>query len=84
MSFEEALLAGALGLVLFGLLASGLWVALVLMAVAVIAIELFSSAPIGRVMATTIWGASASWRKRSAGGGGAWYSNTLKMLEPGY
>jgi C4-dicarboxylate transporter, DctM subunit len=61
MSLEQVLLSVALGLVLLGFLASGLWVALSLMAVAVLALELFSTAPIGRVMATRIWGASSSW-----------------------
>ncbi len=46
---------------LFGLLASGVWVAFALMAVGVLGIMLFSAAPIGQVMATAIWSASAEW-----------------------
>jgi tripartite ATP-independent transporter DctM subunit len=43
------------------LLASGIWVALSLLAVGLIAMVFFTSAPSGLVMATTVWGASASW-----------------------
>lgn len=50
-----------LALVLLALLGSGVWVAFSLLAVGFIAIELFTAAPVGRVMATTIWGASNSW-----------------------
>jgi tripartite ATP-independent transporter DctM subunit len=46
---------------LFALLGSSLWVALSLLGVGFIAMLLFTSAPIGSVMATTVWGASASW-----------------------
>lgn len=46
---------------LFALLGSGVWVALSLLAVGFVAMLLFTSAPIGSVMATTVWGASASW-----------------------
>jgi tripartite ATP-independent transporter DctM subunit len=48
-------------LVLFALLGSGVWVAFSLLGVGVVAMELFTGAPVGRVMATTIWGASNSW-----------------------
>jgi C4-dicarboxylate transporter, DctM subunit len=61
MTGDQVFLAALLIPFLFGLLASGLWVALALMAVAMLTMELFSAAPIGRVMATTIWGASSSW-----------------------
>lgn len=54
-----------IGLILLGilvtLLASGLWIALALAGVAAIALALFSNAPVGLVMATTIWGHSHSW-----------------------
>lgn len=46
---------------LFFLLGSGIWVAFSLLAVGMFAMGLFSEAPIGEVMATTIWGASNSW-----------------------
>ena len=47
--------------VLFGLLGSGIWVAFSLLGVGLFGILLFSSAPAGSVMATTVWGASNSW-----------------------
>lgn len=43
------------------LLASGLWVSFALLTVGMAGIFFFSSAPLGNVMATTIWGASNSW-----------------------
>lgn len=46
---------------LFFLLASGVWVAFSLMAVGMAALAMFSEAPIGEVMATTVWGASNGW-----------------------
>jgi len=56
-------LISALGLlfVLFVLLGSGLWVALSLLAVGFLSVALFSPAPVGQIMATTVWGASNSW-----------------------
>ena len=47
--------------VLFALLGSGVWVAFSLFGVGLVAMELFTSAPIGRVLATSVWGASNSW-----------------------
>ncbi|MBU4372481.1 MAG: TRAP transporter large permease subunit [Proteobacteria bacterium] len=46
---------------LFFLLGSGIWVAFSLLAVGIAGMALFSEAPLGEVMATTIWGASNSW-----------------------
>ena len=46
---------------LFALLASGLWIGLSLIGVAVIAMWLFTTRPAGDAMATTIFGASSSW-----------------------
>jgi len=46
---------------LFALLGSGLWVALSLFIIGFVGIVLFSSAPVGLVMATTVWGAGHSW-----------------------
>lgn len=46
---------------LFALLAVGVWVAFALMAVGVLSIMLFSAAPVGQVMATSIWSASSAW-----------------------
>lgn len=47
--------------ILFFLLASGVWVAFSLMAVGMAALAFFSEAPLGEVMATTVWGASNGW-----------------------
>ena len=46
---------------LFVLLGSGVWVALSLLGVGWIGLALFTSAPVGQVLATTVWGASNSW-----------------------
>ena len=46
---------------LFALLASGLWVPFSLIVVGMGGILLFSPAPVGKVLASTIWGASAEW-----------------------
>jgi tripartite ATP-independent transporter DctM subunit len=46
---------------LFLLLGSGVWIALSLMGVGVIGMMLFSSAPIGKVMATTVFTSNNSW-----------------------
>ena len=43
------------------LLAGGVWVALVLLAMGWAAMELFTSTPVGMLMATTVWGSSANW-----------------------
>ncbi|MFQ6553354.1 TRAP transporter large permease [Aestuariibius insulae] len=47
--------------VLFALLASGVWIAVALGLVAFVAITLFSGAPAGLILATTLWGHSHSW-----------------------
>ncbi|MGH1423937.1 MAG: TRAP transporter large permease [Pseudooceanicola sp.] len=46
---------------LIGLLALGVWVGFSLIIVALSAIVFFSNAPVGLVMATTMWGHSHSW-----------------------
>lgn len=46
---------------LFALLSSGVWVAFSLMGVGVLGMFLFTEAPLGEVLATTVWGASNSW-----------------------
>lgn len=48
-------------LALFALLGSGIWVAFSLLAVGLLGIVMFSGAPAGDVLATTVWGASNSW-----------------------
>jgi len=52
---------GILLTVLIMLLASGLWVALSLLVMALTAMVFFTNAPAGLVMATTLWGNSHSW-----------------------
>lgn len=47
--------------VLFALLGSGLWVALSLLAAGMVGMVFFTDAPVGSVLATTVWGASNSW-----------------------
>lgn len=47
--------------VLFAFLASGLWIALSLIAVAGVALLFFSNASVGPNLATTFWGHSHSW-----------------------
>ena len=57
----ELLLSAFLLVLLIALLAVGVWVAFALIVVGGVAMALFSTAPIGPVFATTIWGASNSW-----------------------
>lgn len=58
---------GEIGAVLFlflgllGLLAAGVWVGFALMLTGLAAMAFFTFAPVGPVMATTVWGASSSW-----------------------
>ncbi len=52
---------GILGLVLLVLLAGGLWIGVTLMAVGFIALEAFSPAPAGSLLATTLWDHSWNW-----------------------
>ena len=46
---------------LFFLLGTGVWIGLSLIGVGWIAMELFTTRPVGDAMVTTIWGASSSW-----------------------
>jgi TRAP-type mannitol/chloroaromatic compound transport system permease large subunit len=46
---------------LIAVLASGLWIGLGLLGVALIAMQLFTQRPVGDTMALTIWGATSSW-----------------------
>ncbi|WP_419796483.1 MAG: TRAP transporter large permease [Terasakiella sp.] len=48
-------------IVLFTLLGSGVWVGISLLAVAAIAMEVFTTSQTGPLMASTIWGASNLW-----------------------
>src|SRR6056297_3953661 len=56
-----ALLSVILVLLLFAFLGSGLWVAFSLLGVGIAAMALYSGAPLGLVMATTLWGHGNSW-----------------------
>ncbi|WP_025900085.1 TRAP transporter large permease [Sneathiella glossodoripedis] len=58
---NEITLTALLLIVLLLLLSSGIWVAFSLMAVGMLGMALFSGAPLGDVLATTIWGHSNSW-----------------------
>lgn len=58
---DQVFFTAILIIVLLTLLGSGIWVAFSLLGVGLIGMALCSSAPIGKVMATTIWGASNSW-----------------------
>lgn len=55
------LLSVILLVLLFLFLGAGLWVAFALLGVGIAAMALFSDAPLGLVMATTVWGHSNSW-----------------------
>jgi C4-dicarboxylate transporter, DctM subunit len=57
----DILIAGALIVMLFVVLGSGLWIGLALLGVAVIAMELFTQRPVGDAMLLTIWGSTSSW-----------------------
>ncbi|MCF6239076.1 MAG: TRAP transporter large permease subunit, partial [Candidatus Marinimicrobia bacterium] len=46
---------------LFVLLGSGIWVAFALLSVGMMGMLFFTEAPLGEVLATTVWGASNSW-----------------------
>ena len=48
-------------IVLAALLGSGLWIAIALLGVAIVAMTAFTNSPAGPLMATTIWGSSSSW-----------------------
>ncbi len=58
---SEITLTVILLLALFVLLGSGIWVAVSLLAVGMAGMAIFSEAPLGDVLATTVWGASNSW-----------------------
>ncbi|MEE8444277.1 MAG: TRAP transporter large permease subunit [Alphaproteobacteria bacterium] len=58
---EQLFLSLALIALLLIFLASGVWVAISLLAAGFFGMVLFTSSPVGPIMATTIWGASKSW-----------------------
>jgi tripartite ATP-independent transporter DctM subunit len=58
---EQIVYSFILLIALFVFLGSGLWIAVSLLSVGFVGMVLFTDAPVGKVMATTIWGASNSW-----------------------
>jgi len=58
---SDPFIALTLLLLLIGLLAMGVWVAIALAIVGLVSIVSFSNAPAGLVLATTFWGHSHSW-----------------------
>ncbi|KLN60381.1 C4-dicarboxylate ABC transporter permease [Kiloniella spongiae] len=58
---SEIYLTLLLMITLFALLGSGVWVAFSLFGVGLFGMTLFTDAPVGDVLATTVWGASNSW-----------------------
>ncbi len=58
---SDPFIALTLLLLLIGLLAMGVWVAVALALVGLVSIVSFSNAPAGLVLATTFWGHSHSW-----------------------
>jgi len=57
----EAWLSAGLVLFLLVLLGSGIWVALSLIGAGMVGLAMFSNAPVGSVLASTLWGGSDSW-----------------------
>lgn len=55
------LLLATVALILFGLIGSGLLVALALYASALFAMGFFTPVPTGSIMAVTVWGSTANW-----------------------
>ncbi len=58
---DDTMIGLTLAGVMLVLLAGGIWVAISLMIVGFLGISLFTGAPAGAVMATTVWGQSWSW-----------------------
>lgn len=58
---EQLWMALVLLVFLFLFLGSGIWVALSLLGVGFAGMAIFTSAPVGQVLASTVWGASNSW-----------------------
>ena len=57
----DILTAALLIALLIAVLASGFWIGLSLLGVAVFAMEAFTSRPVGDSMVFTIWGSTSSW-----------------------
>ena len=58
---SEIYLTILLMLTLFALLGSGIWIAFSLFGVGMFGMFMFTDAPVGAVLATTVWGSSNSW-----------------------
>lgn len=58
---DQIVVVGILFAVLLAVLASGVWVAITLAAVGYVAIAVFTAAPAGSLLATTIWDNSWNW-----------------------
>ena len=58
---DLALVGLVLLVVMLALLTTGVWVAFSLLGVGLAGIVVFTAAPAGKVMATTIWGSSGNW-----------------------
>ena len=57
----DLLITAALIAILFILLGAGVWIGIGLLGVAWVAMELFTSRPVGDAMAVTVWGSASSW-----------------------
>ena len=57
----DLLITASLIALLFILLGAGVWIGIGLLGVAWIAMELFTTRPVGDAMAVTIWGSASSW-----------------------
>ena len=57
----DLLITAALIALLFILLGAGVWIGIGLLGVAWIAMELFTTRPVGDAMAVTVWGSASSW-----------------------
>ena len=57
----DLLITAFLIALLFILLGTGVWIGIGLLGVAWIAMELFTSRPVGDAMAVTVWGSASSW-----------------------
>ncbi|MEP3114630.1 TRAP transporter large permease subunit [Nisaea sp.] len=58
---DAGMISAILFILMLGLLASGIWVAPALLAVGFFALEFFSPAPAGSLLASTVWDASWNW-----------------------
>ncbi len=58
---DQLFASAVLIVVLFAWLASGVWVAISLLTVGFFGMWLFTDAPIGQVLATSVWGSNNSW-----------------------